>query len=622
MKKEINRDFVISGIHIGEHGFSVDGMMEEIDTRALQAGMDFVTLRIGALDYRKERELVSEEQLIKWARYLADNKVYFIFLYSIQQAPKGRESILSREVVAQIKAIAGEYFLGDTLGEVGSHYCGWHGYFTVEKMPAQNLPDMQAAKDNYLKVFRRYVEIEKRLGIENISTVEATVLNSYNLEAGATLPMLETMCGDPEISISFLRGAARAYGAKHWGTYIANEWYGGLRNEDTLKRKRLERIYSYVYLAGSNAVCLESGDEAIASYGTALPYESELCRHYRDTAAAFAQYIKQDARPVGGPKVKVAFVQGNLDGWGCWGGSSVWSQFGDEKWGHGDAEHSWRILKEIGKKRSWCEVENYGDEDTSAAPAYGQYDVIPASAPLEVMQSYEHLIFVGWNTMTEELYGKLERYVETGGHLLMGAAHLNTTARRDGELAYIRNGEVSRLFGCRVLKSRFKANDGYKFMTDSLNEKLKYPYSKDLMCDPILASGYASYANIRLRGGTVVARLCDEFMPGSCGEATVVENKLGAGTATLLTSCDPVGNNGVYPLYRALVREILSSTARNADVKVLAGDSVRFAVYEGGKVYLLNTDYDIPAAARISWGEREMTVMLEAGELKAVETDA
>lgn len=77
-------------------------------------------------------------------------------------------------------------------------------------------------------------------------------------KAGIEIPMLKLMCGHPEILVSSLRGTARATNAKRWGTYLAHEWYGGMRHEDILKRKRMSLAYKYAYLSGSQLFCLES----------------------------------------------------------------------------------------------------------------------------------------------------------------------------------------------------------------------------------------------------------------------------------------------------------------------------------------------------------------------------
>lgn len=48
-------------------------------------------------------------------------------------------------------------------------------------------------------------------------------------------------------------------------------------------------------------------------------------------------------------------------------------------------------------------------------------------------------------------------------------------------------------------------------------------------------------------------------------------------------------------------------------------DRVRYSVYEGGKLYLLNTDYDMPITVKVISGGKEQTVTLESLELKVLQ---
>ena len=67
------------------------------------------------------------------------------------------------------------------------------------------------------------------------------------------------------------------------------------------------------------------------------------------------------------------------------------------------------------------------------------------------------------------------------------------------------------------------------------------------------------------------------------------------------------------------MREQITSSARGADIKVIASDKLRYTVYEGNKIYLLNTDYDLPISVKIIHGGREELVTLDSLELKAIE---
>ncbi len=612
----MDRDIVVSGVHIGEHSFEPENIIEEIKKRCIAHGMNFVTIRT-------RRELVDSSYFLKWAKFLADNKIYFIFLYTVQHAPEGRKSQFDAETVAKIKEIAGEFFLGDMIGETGSRFaCKLPGYFFEggDTLPPQNVPDTYTAKENYVKEVKKLIDIDKELGMPNTLTVEATSLNKYNIEAGIDIPMLELMCGHPEILIASLRGLARACSSPIWGTYVAHEWYGGMRHDDVLKQKRLSLAYNYAYLSGSNVFCLESGDERIESYGYDYGEDHEYCKQYRDVISEFAGFIKEDERPKGGPKVSVAFVQGNLDAWGGWGGSSLWGQFGGKQWGHSSPEYSWNMLNELGEKRSWCDIANYGDNDLSFAPAYGQYDIIPAESDAEKMKKYDYLIFLGYNVMTEKMADNLIEYVNEGGKLIISGAHLNTNPQRDGKIKLIDKDRQRKLFGCVMDEEGFVTNYGVKFKKTSLTDTLMYPGTDDFICDPIYSAGYTTYANTAVFEGTVAAELTDGFLPqrSTPKGAAVVENRLGKGTSVLVTSLDYPGHGAVYPLYRAIVRETVTASHRHCPIKIYGSDKIRFSVYEGNKIYLLNTDYDASSEVIIEYNGKKQKIKLESCEFKTI----
>ena len=99
----------------------------------------------------------------------------------------------------------------------------------------------------------------------------------------------------------------------------------------------------------------------------------------------------------------------------------------------------------------------------------------------------------------------------------------------------------------------------------------------------------------------------------------MLENQNGKGIATLVTCSSYPGDPALYPLYRAIVREWVSASARNSDVRVLGSDRLRWAQYPGGKLYLLNTDFDMPIAVKIIRNGWEECVTLNPLELRAVD---
>ena len=618
----IEYDKILSGIHIGEHSFDVDCVKKEIYERCIKPGYNFVTIRT------RNRKEINPEVFIEWAKYLADNKIYFVFLYTMQQAPKGRKSHLSKETVSEMKRVAGEYFLGDMIGETGSTYaCKFPGYYNLSgdkpnlMMLKQDHPDMKSAEEAYLKSVSEYVDIDKELGMPNIFSVEATALSKYNTKSGVNMPTVELMCWYPDVMLPSIRGTVRGFESEFWGTYVAHEWYGGMRHTDILKRKRLEIAYKFAYLSGSHLFCLESGDELVTAYGGRFEPGSDICNDYTNALNYIRDLIKTDKRPSGGPKVKLAFVSGIHDAWGGWGGSSVWNQFHRKEWGHSDAEYSWRMLDEIGSKRQWYDIANYGDKDFSALPAYGMYDIIPAESTLDAMCKYDYLIFLGYNAMTDEVMDKLTNYVKKGGNLLMCAAHLNCNPVRNGEFVFPSAKKLEALFGVEYKNEIISVNSGVKFEYESLVNNIMYPGSTSSYSDPIYSSGYADYAKFSVTKARTCAYLCDDFaiLDKETSPPAVIENKVGNGVATLVTSVNYPGNPAVYPLYRALVREYITMSARNCEIKVIGGDRLRYAVYEGNKIYLLNTDYDLPLTVKINSKGKELKVCVEPMELKTIQ---
>ncbi len=609
----MERDLVINGIRIGEYEFIPENVIDEIQEKCIDQGMNYVAFSIGTA----KPELAYFE---KWAEFLRDNKIYFTFT----RAPEGVFGF-EKEAAIKMKQIAGEYYLGNIVTEIGSAYCCKGSEFGGAG-PQETIPvdSMSAGRQFITDAVNKHINISYFSEDIGTTVIEATGLVPYVAECSEMFPILETMCGNPEIMIPMLRGNSRILNRKFFATYIAHEWYAGTRNFDELKRKRLKMVYDYAYMAGSGLFVLESGDLFLHSHD-ALNYrekqadDTAVCENYRNVIRDFAQLANKDFRPKGGPKVKLAFVQGNNDGYSPWRAcSSIWNQWSQKEFGYGSAEFVWRIYDDIASKRCWADVNNFGEQDLSNAPAYGMYDIIPATATFEAMSKYDYLIFTGWNTMTDGIYENLKKFVANGGKLFMTAAHLNTNDKRDGKISLINGGDVADLFGCRLdAEASVNINDGYHFYESIVPDVL---YPRSAAYDPIFSEGFANYPGVELCGGSCAAVCSQNFVyqDKDFEKPAIIENKLGEGYAILMTGLDyPSGS--LYSAYRAVVRELLQASHRQAEVKVMCSDRVRFAVYEGNKVYLLNTDFDCKSYAKICCGDKVTEVTLEPCEMKIID---
>ena len=100
-------------------------------------------------------------------------------------------------------------------------------------------------------------------------------------------------------------------------------------------------------------------------------------------------------------------------------------------------------------------------------------------------------------------------------------------------------------------------------------------------------------------------------------DSWLTENKCGDGYAILMTSLDYPGSAG-FTAYKTVVRELMNLSHREADVKVYGADKLRFSVYKGDRIYLLNTDFDSKIFATVDNGKEKREFILEPGELKTV----
>ena len=616
---------ILYGVLIGEHSFKADSMIDEINERIISKGYNFTSINTS---YAKP--FPSTEQLVSWAKYLHDNKIYFHFVRTAQSAPEGKPSQLEPEAVKAICDAAGEYFLGDAIAEPGHAYAAKEkGYYYFEgsnfkpntnKVPKTDAKDMEEAHRNYVELVKRFADQNKSVGMPASISIEATALSKYNAEAGITLHLMELPNGDPDLIIPSVRGAVKSCNENDfWGTLIAHEWYAGMRHDDPLKMKRLQLIAKHIYIHGGGSIMLESGDECVSGYGHYYTAESPICKNYVTSMNLVHDIIKNDVRPARSPKVTFGVISGLHDGWTGFCQSSVWSQWEREEWGHNDSEYSYRLLEALGTKRKWSDLHNFGNEDTSALPAYGTFDIVPIEADVDALSKYEYLVFLGWNTMTDENMDKLTEYVRRGGRLLLSGAHLNYSVKRRGEFIPPSNEKLEALCGARFTGKFTKTNCGSKFDYESLNEKHLYPGTKDFLCDPLFASGYNEYMELELTTARTLAIASDAFRCKNEMTKTVIENKIGKGTVTFVTSKDYPGNPALTPLYNAIFREFVSSSARECDIKVVAGEKLRYTVYEGNKIYLLNTDYDLPITVKIIYNNKEQLVTLDALEMKTIQ---
>jgi len=71
-------------------------------------------------------------------------------------------------------------------------------------------------------------------------------------------------------------------------------------------------------------------------------------------------------------------------------------------------------------------------------------------SPFSSLDSYKIAAFLGWNTMTDEIYGNLKNFVQEGGILFICGCHFDTRDNMDASPSILKNGKISELTGLEI----------------------------------------------------------------------------------------------------------------------------------------------------------------------------
>ena len=610
---------VLSGVNIADYEFNHDTIIDNIKKYKFgKENGDLFHFCVLRMDKGHPGEL-----LYTWAEYLRDNEVYFIIKNNYPRMGVIKP-VLSKEECEKVAEIGGDYYLGEVIGEFGGFYATRaKGYDVNSVNPIQGMKTCLEAKETYKKQIGERMQMIRENGTPKVLTCQAVTLLPYDYEAGLDAPVIELAPRNMEQIMAFGRGANRAFRKDFVGAWLAHEFYGGYHQFDPLKKKRFKMEYLAMYLGGIDYVGLESGFREIHSHvDEILPENHPLTQSYLKEAEDFAKFCQSDLRPEGGPITKVAFVQGNLDGFGWGNSSSLWGQYYDEKWGFNSPEYSYRVLDDVYTSCGWHEGRNFGDYDYSGAPGYGTYDVIPATMPLDVMKQYEWIIFCGWNTMTEEIYQTLKAYVAGGGNLLITAAHMRDSIDR-AEKGKFLDVDWEEFLGVKLSEETFRCNDGYKFVKYSTIDGVMYPGTKSFHCDPAWSAGYTDYVKIEPTAATTVCYVSDSFFPERDVKIPfITEHKYGEGNVIFMANSEYPGAPAIFPIYKHMVKQVLTASHRTSDLKVIGSDKLRFAMYEDDekyKLYIVNSDFNFENRARVIFRGQTIDKVIDSLGLEIIE---
>jgi hypothetical protein len=168
----------------------------------------------------------------------------------------------------------------------------------------------------------------------------------------------------------------------------------------------------------------------------------------------FNRFTQLDER-IGKQLVPLAFVYGNLE-------SMFWMD--DDRipetvdMGNWDRLH-WGMPGTTEHRRIWKASEawlprvplddprNESLTHMFTGTPYGPVDIVQPTVDLS---SYQAVAFLGWNTMTEEIYANLLSFAKGGGALFLCGCHLDTRIDLQASPSLIFGGKVAELIGAEI----------------------------------------------------------------------------------------------------------------------------------------------------------------------------
>lgn len=489
--------------------------------------------------------------------------------------------------------------------------------------------DFQAVHDWFVDRFRKHGELVRASGGRRLDATEATVQLRLAMEAGADVPNLEMVPHEPLRGLASVRGTAKAYGKKLWGLHVAMGYYRS--PSDRWLPERLRIAYDLGFAAGASI--FTEPNMPLRNWGTCSAiftiqgsppmkegeqecreFDDPICARARELLSGFHRFTRFHERPEHGPRVRMGFVLGHLDGWTGGENDRMW-MVDHPGFLAPDALRTWRHFERTFDSEAWyVQPRKYYWAADPARPLWhgtppcGQVDIVPIEAPAENLGQYGCLSFLGWNTMTAQNYARLVTYVKDGGILFINIPHFSTRKRGDAPQEFIHDGDLRELCGVRV-SGRGESIEEVYLAEQSLMPSCVFPQGS-------LYLEEATLARIELHGARVLAH-----PRGKTDQPVLLEHRLGKGCVYLLATWE-------YPGTRldACITDILRtlSASQQGDIAV-EGRDVFYSVYDGhmpsgqpfSMVYLVNHDiYGQPAYPKLMVRDAQLPLRVSGRDLR------
>ncbi len=524
-------------------------------------------------DYRP----VETKLLKRWGEYCRDHGIY------VEAATDFDDGVLAKAA-------------GKFIHSVGRHE--WPGaVYAFDPAPGWKSEDMREAMEHYLAHLK--IEIDRaHRGAKRAAFGDASGGHRYCYMAGADFLRTETMVPHTQHLCSQARPAAEALSDGEWGVHIAIHHPFQPYFETHLGQYFLSIFQPWVMGA---SMIYEEDSLFLLFKEERQAWDDSMTKGKRDMTRDFFRFVKTHPRQ-GKCRRRIAFLEGRyaapFNGFICdteqTPDYSVWGKFGNcnPEWGHRQPEKCRHLLDVLMPGANTQPLRQKFDKRRfffSGTP-YGDFDEVPVEATTKYLQQYSLLLNLGWNTMIDEDYAKLLKYVKAGGTLLTGLPQFSTHLRRDflrdmDDLALYRNGDLAELCGVKVIG----CGPRYSGQWNAANyDSFPQPVLSSLPNHDAGEDGVCRLANLELCGAEVVAIDADN------GKPLVVCHKVGKGKVYLFTAWAYPGHQDFQSTAASWIAHLAEENRGDVYVEDPSGE-VFWNVWEDDNgcrtLYMLNTDW-------------------------------
>ena len=478
--------------------------------------------------------------------------------------------------------------------------CGPHEYpgavYAFDPQEPFASKTMKEAAEKYIDYLK--IEIDKAHKVcKTAAFGDASGGIRYSFLAGCDMVRAETMVPHTMTLLSQARPAAEALGKGRWGVHIAIQHAYFPYRKNHMGQYFLSLMQPWVM--GAELIYEEDCLFGMWSEDRQA-WNDLLVKEKRDMIRAFFKFVKTHPRK--GKNVRnIAYIEGRFaapfNGFICDceqdPSYSVWGKFGndDPEWGHCQPEKARQLLDVLMPGANTHPLRQKYDMRRfffSGTP-YGDFDCVPIESSEEYLDNYKLLLNLGWNTMIDEDYEKLIKYVEDGGILLTGipqfSRHIDRKFLKDmEELELYNNGNLKEFSGIEVLGKGEKYSGQWN---SADREKIKIPILSAMPSVDENEDGEAIIAKIKIADAEIVA------WDKATGEPLLVRKKIGKGYVYTFTAWAYPGHEKFQEFSAAWISHLAEKTLPEIYVEDDTHEVFWTCWVDGNKtiVMLLNTDW-------------------------------